>query len=408
LGLDARESTPGFKRQLVVLNAELRSLKRVVLVAERVLGQQVSTNTIERICLDVAEDVLAAEQRDWKQVLTGEAVVPSLAIVEFDGGRIRTRQSDRGPGVHLEGSGWNETKNAIFVSAVSSESDVDPQPDPPRCFLDREHVAQLAESAKPGENERSDPESAVASDIDEAEDSSPTAALREAHKPRRLLRTILSSLQSPKEFGKRMRREARRRRFDEAPRKAFVGDGLPCNWKLQRTHFRNYVPILDFVHAVTHLFEASVICCGKTEAAWSAYCDWMTRVWRGDAASVIDDLKAHQQRLGDAPEDARPDDPRERLRLTIGYLEHNRPRMDYARYRRQGLPTTSAWMESAVKELNYRVKGTEMFWNNPAGAEAILCLRAATLSDDDRLTRLLKHRPGQPTLRRPKPTAQST
>jgi len=408
LGLDARESTPGFKRQLVVLNAELRSLKRVVLVAERVLGQQVSTNTIERICLDVAEDVLAAEQRDWKQVLTGEAVVPSLAIVEFDGGRIRTRRSDRGPGVHLEGSGWNETKNAIFVSAVSSESDVDPQPDPPRCFLDREHVAQLAESAKPGENERSDPESAVASDIDEAEDSSPTAALREAHKPRRLLRTILSSLQSPKEFGKRMRREARRRRFDEAPRKAFVGDGLPCNWKLQRTHFRNYVPILDFVHAVTHLFEASVICCGKTEAAWSAYCDWMTRVWRGDAASVIDDLKAHQQRLGDAPADARPDDPRERLRLTIGYLEHNRPRMDYARYRRQGLPTTSAWMESAVKELNYRVKGTEMFWNNPAGAEAILCLRAATLSDDDRLTRLLKHRPGQPTLRRPKPTAQST
>lgn len=408
MGLDARESTPGFKRQLVVLNAELRSLKRVVLVAERVLGQQVSTNTIERICLDVAEDVLAAEQRDWKQVLTGEAVVPSLAIVEFDGGRIRTRQSDRGPGVHLEGSGWNETKNAIFVSAVSSESDVDPQPDPPRCFLDREHVAQLAESAKPGENERSDPESAVASDIDEAEDSSPTAALREAHKPRRLLRTILSSLQSPKEFGKRMRREARRRRFDEAPRKAFVGDGLPCNWKLQRTHFRNYVPILDFVHAVTHLFEASVICCGKTEAAWSAYCDWMTRVWRGDAASVIDDLKAHQQRLGDAPADARPDDPRERLRLTIGYLEHNRPRMDYARYRRQGLPTTSAWMESAVKELNYRVKGTEMFWNNPAGAEAILCLRAATLSDDDRLTRLLKHRPGQPTLRRPKPTAQST
>ncbi len=33
-------------------------------------------------------------------------------------------------------------------------------------------------------------------------------------------------------------------------------------------------------------------------------------------------------------------------------------------------------MESAVKELNYRVKGTEMFWNNPASAETVLCLRA--------------------------------
>jgi hypothetical protein len=57
-------------------------------------------------------------------------------------------------------------------------------------------------------------------------------------------------------------------------------------------------------------------------------------------------------------------------------------------------------MESAVKEINYRIKGTEMFWNNPAGAEAILQIRAASLSDDDRLIRFLTHRPGQSTLRR--------
>ena len=29
-------------------------------------------------------------------------------------------------------------------------------------------------------------------------------------------------------------------------------------------------------------------------------------------------------------------------------------------------------VESLVKEVNYRVKGTEMFWNDPEGAEAIL------------------------------------
>ena len=280
----------------MVLNAELRSLKRAALVAERVLGQKVSTNTIERICLDVADDVLAAEQRDWKKVITGEVVVPSLAIVEFDGGRIRTRQSGCGPGVHLEATGWNETKNAIFVSAASSVSEVDPQPDPPQCFLDPEHVAQLAESAKPSENTRSGHDAAVESDVDDLDDST----------------------------------------------------------------------------------------------------------------QVIDELKSHHQRLGEPPEDASPDDPRERLRLTIGYFENNRDRMDYVRYRRNGLPTTSAWMESAVKELNYRVKGTEMFWNNPTGAEAILSLRAATLSDDERLTRLLTHRPGQSTLRRQNPKVQVT
>lgn len=65
---------------------------------------------------------------------------------------------------------------------------------------------------------------------------------------------------------------------------------------------------------------------------------------------------------------------------------------------------TTAWMESLVKEINWRVKGTEMFWNNPEGAEAILQVRAAALSDDDRLKQHLQTRPGHPFTRRPKPT----
>jgi hypothetical protein len=59
-------------------------------------------------------------------------------------------------------------------------------------------------------------------------------------------------------------------------------------------------------------------------------------------------------------------------------------------------------MESLVKAINYRVKGTEMFWNDPEGAEAILQVRAAALSDDERLARHLRTRPGCPFTRRPK------
>ena len=58
-------------------------------------------------------------------------------------------------------------------------------------------------------------------------------------------------------------------------------------------------------------------------------------------------------------------------------------------------------MESLVKEMNYRVKGTEMFWNNPEGAEAILQVRAAALCDDDRLAIHLGTRSGCPFTRRP-------
>lgn len=68
-------------------------------------------------------------------------------------------------------------------------------------------------------------------------------------------------------------------------------------------------------------------------------------------------------------------------------------------------------MESLVKEMNYRVKGTEMFWNDADAAEAIRQVRVASLCDDDRLTKHLRTRPGSPFTRRrkvPKPKRKKT
>jgi hypothetical protein len=39
--------------------------------------------------------------------------------------------------------------------------------------------------------------------------------------------------------------------------------------------------------------------------------------------------------------------------------------MNYPDYRRQGLPVSTSMIESLIKEMNYRVKGTEKFWNRP-------------------------------------------
>lgn len=404
LGLDSRQSTPGFKRQLVILNTETRSLDRASVVMKRVLGFSVSTNTIERICLEVGADLSAAEQTQWATILQGEVPIPQLAIVEFDGGRIRTRLTDQGAGVHLSGKGWNETKNAIFVSATSETSEVDPAPDPPACFLDRKHVAKLTETAMTREKARLNEadESVDETDktnLDEVQ-ADKTDSTKPKHKPQPILRTVISSLKNSTEFGAQMKREADRRKFDSATRKSFVADGLPCNWTIQQTHFPSYVPVLDFTHAVSYLFTASILCLGKGDDAWELYGDWMTKAWRGKIDQVLAELDQHQQRIGWPEKESGDDDPREQLRLAIGYLTNNRQRMKYDEYRRQGLPTTSAWMESTVKQINYRVKGTEMFWNNPAGAEAILQLRSAALSADDRLVRFLTNRPGQAKLKR--------
>ncbi len=76
---------------MVVMNAETRSSKRASLVIQRVLGFQVSTNTIVRLCGEVGEELAAAEQDDWRTVLTGEVPVPGVAIVEYDGARNATQ-----------------------------------------------------------------------------------------------------------------------------------------------------------------------------------------------------------------------------------------------------------------------------------------------------------------------------
>jgi hypothetical protein len=89
------------------------------------------------------------------------------------------------------------------------------------------------------------------------------------------------------------------------------------------------------------------------------------------------------------------DDPRRIIARELGYLEHNEERMDYPRYRREGLPWTTSHVESTVKIFNRRVKGSEKFWGE-SGAEAILQLRAAFLSEDGRLERHLKERPCLP------------
>ena len=85
---------------MIILNAETRSFKRASIVMKRVVGLDVSPNTIERIALEVGNELEAAEQAQWQNVLDGEVVVPPLAIIEFDGGRIRTRKTGCGPVIY--------------------------------------------------------------------------------------------------------------------------------------------------------------------------------------------------------------------------------------------------------------------------------------------------------------------
>ena len=402
LGLDARELTPTLVRRITHAGAEARSFKRAAIVMKQVAGEPVSAKTIERVVHDIGGELARRRDADPK---TDDALArrpespPTLAVVECDGGRIRTREPGHGPGVHRTGEGWRETKNACLIRATRTLSDEDPEPEPPACFCDPKHVAKIAETEALSVASASPPPESRA---DEPEPSQDTELVSPADwHPKRLVRTVLSSMAESKDFGKQMTREAKRRRFAEAPAKAFLGDGLPWNWSIWKRHFSDFTPILDFIHVLSYLFLAAKAVHALTEDAWSQYLAWMRGAWRGEVDQVLEELRGWQAKLGEPPQDAADTDPREIVAKTIHYLENNQARMKYAEYRQNGLPVTTAWMESLVKEVNYRVKGSEMFWNDPAGAEAILQVRAAALSDDERLAKHLAERPGCSFTRRP-------
>ena len=393
-------------KKIVFAGTECRSEKTAQQNLLNVGGCNVSVKTVERVLHDVGSEM--KELRNCPPSRLPKSLVPpppagppQLAVVMFDGGRMMTREPGHGPGVHQQA--WRETKNASLESMAHRSHAEDPRPELPACFQDVQHVAAIAGTAAlpvPGpvetaaDSERADPERA------DPERADPE---RKDKFPARLVRTCLSSLASSRDFGLQMSREASRRCLDKAPHKAFIGDGLPANWTIWKKHFRDFVPILDFMHVVEYLYAAAtVVHAADSGAAWACYLRWARCCWSGEVQDVLPELLAwldsHDLQPGQTLDEKHPG---KAVHDAHRYLRNNGARMDYARYRTQGLPVTSAPMESLVKQINQRVKGTEMFWNDGLkGGEAILQLRAAALCDDGRLDTYLSHRPGCPFVRR--------
>jgi len=353
---------------------------------------QISKRQINNLTVLIGEEL--QQDRDAKTAafqtrpLTGEPTrvepSPALACVEVDGGRIQTRSPDFGSGVH--DPHWRESKNAGFFRMTGKSFADDPQADLPTCFSSRKNMSDLL--------------SGLADDLenDQRLDVKPDLSWR----PELLFRTCLASLKNSDSFGAMMAAEADRRGFYAAAGRAFLGDGLAYNWSIQRKHFPTFTAILDFIHPIERLHDVSKALASDADQAWSQCVDWMQDCWQGNVVEVIGVLRGKQLALGDPPDDAAEDDCRVILQETITYLSNNAQRMDYPSYRRAGLPVTSCLIESLVKEMNHRVKGTEKFWNDGLAGEAILQIRAAVLSDDDRLAKHFQARPGSPYARQSK------
>jgi hypothetical protein len=369
-------------------------------------GIAISETQVRRLAREIGRELI--DQRDQKvikhrrrQLTPRTQVISQAVVVEVDGGRIRTRVADAGPGVHDAQN--KEDKIACLATLEGPTFTDDPCPEPPHAFQCPRRVQRLVAQMQGDAGEAFDQE--IPENSTNSPHQSPRSMEQERWSPRRLVMTCVASMETSASFGPVMAAEAQERHFYEASRRAFVADGSAYNWSIHRGYFADFEPIADFLHAICYVYRCARVVSVDESSGWSQYLAWMRACWQGRVAEVLWELDAWQERLGDPPQEAEGSelagtDPRVVVYQGRTYLRNNQNRMAYPRYRRKGLPTTSSLVESLVGEVNARVKSKQKYWTRNDGSESILQLRAAVLSQDERLTRFFANRPGCPFRKR--------
>jgi hypothetical protein len=402
--------------KIVYAGTMSRSFEQASKDLRKLAEVEVPAKQVERVTKRIGQERVAERDEavaryqelplsERKSVPAG-VTAPDLAVVGCDGGRLQILERT-GAAVEAEaadvalegrrGQHWREDKIGVLQTMTSPVSASDPCPEIAECFVDPTRILKLARELK----KQSVPSEEAVKESSEPESGAEVLAENPVvYEPPEVVekRFIGSRVRWPN-FGPILATQAWRWGFFGAARKAFLGDGSDNNWAIWRNYFSSFVPILDFIHALSYVFAAAMAG-RKFVDGWSVYEKWIRWIWQGAVALVIADLAQRQLELGMPEEEDGDTSPRQIVAQALTYLQNHQSQMKYAEYRKQGLPITSSYVESAVKQFNQRVKGTEKFWSEQ-GAEAILQLRADHLSAEEPLAQFWQTRQTKQAGQRP-------
>ena len=314
LGINDR-CTPMLAAEVSLLAAMLGSLAEAqdVLAAR---GVALDTKTIRTIAYRYAARARLVQQVE--NTVFEDTVAGRRVVISSDGGRLRLRETKRGPktrkGRRRYTGAWREPK-VLIVYVVNAE----------------------------GKREAS-----FAPFID--------ATLKGPDAVFALLRTYLQRLE-----------------ITQADHVLFLADGAPWIWKrvpllvhalglaAEQVH-----ELLDFYHAVHHLGQVAALRKDWSATARTRWCTHQRHLLlRGQVAEVIsavrDLCRGRNSKV---------------IRRHREYFIKNQSRMAYAQLMALKLPIGSGAIESTVRRVvNLRLKGPSLFWCR-ASAEAILLLRS--------------------------------
>ncbi len=323
LGLEGGTLTPGVLRMVGMVGA-MGSFEEGHELLSQLAGVEVSTKHIERAAEALGREVAQDEQT---------VAAPPSAIIEvaptmylgLDGTGVPMRSSELEGRQGKQPDGSAKTREAKVVTVWSAEGR-DEQGTPVR---DKGSVTYSAAI-----------ESAATHDTDK----------------------------TPSDFARRVEREAQRRGFHLARRRVILGDGATWIWNLADEYFPGAIQIVDRFHAKQKLSDVAKSMYGSESQSAKEW--WRQRhdeLDAGDLDGILAALRVHESLDDEA-------------RKCIDYIQRNRNRMQYAKFRAEGLCTSTGVVEAGCKvAVGARCKGAGMHWT-VTGADAIIALRCCQLS----------------------------
>ncbi len=191
-------------------------------------------------------------------------------------------------------------------------------------------------------------------------------------------REYVATLKSRNEFRNRVSLLYHQIATENPTTTVVIGDGAHWIWEMAREQFPGSIEILDFFHLSEYVWAVAKAAYPKGEQKQK---DWVRLqqqlLKKSQWQTVIQNshnLKRNKKNLIEAITDL------ER------YLTNNKSRIDYQRYLKAGLMIGSGVVESSNRRVvTQRLKQAGMHWSK-TGAEGVMALRAAYLSNSNRWT----------------------
>jgi hypothetical protein len=195
-----------------------------------------------------------------------------------------------------------------------------------------------------------------------------------------LRKEYFATLENAECFGQCLWARARHWGVEQARRVVVMGDGAPWIWNLAVMHYPGAIEIVDFYHAVEHLWDVGEALWGDRHTS-AATRSWVGRYRKRLKQGRVDLVVAAIDRSRSQRGGKLSSEQANSVRLQLGYFRENASRMRYGRFRQMRLAIGTGAVEGACKHVvQARFKRPGMRWSRP-GLKSMLALRLIRLNN---------------------------